>query len=66
MGWSHSVYLAQTAHEHVMECGDMLSVSEPLTRQSVDAVSARSVRVQTYIDDTVFYGLSESVVRSVQ
>ncbi len=66
MGWSHSVFLAQSAHEFVMRRGGVYDRCEPLTRANVGSVTGQRVRVQTYIDDTVFYGLDSAAVRAAQ
>ncbi len=49
----------------MLACG-MYALCDPVTRSTPGAVTDERVRVQTYIDDTVFYGLSEPKVRAAQ
>lgn len=64
MGWSHSVYLAQHAHEH------LLNIKTPLL--PVDRITSTSdsrldrVRHMVYIDDLIIIGTDYHVVNDYQ
>lgn len=64
MGWSHSVLLAQTAHEHVLNTLTSLQQSSRITTTN-DTVVDR-VRHQVYIDDLNIFGYDADEVRKVQ
>ena len=54
MGWSHSVFLAQAIHEHMLNTRTPLSPADRITQHS-DAVVDR-VRHLVYIDDLILVG----------
>lgn len=64
MGWSHSVFVAQAAHEHflVQKVGFL---SRDLLTASSD-YNLNRTRLQVYIDDGIFYGLHPEDVAAVQ
>lgn len=64
MGWSHSVYLAQAAHEYFVVSRVGLDPSSLLTATS-DSNLDRT-RLQLYIDDAIFLGLVKDDVAAVQ
>lgn len=64
MGWSHSVYVAQAAHEYFLVDKVGLDAKSLLTAGS-DSKLDRT-RLQLYIDDTVFFGLDRDDVAALQ
>lgn len=64
MGWSHSVLLAQLAHEHVLNTLTSLSPAGRITETN-DSVVDR-LRHQVYIDDLNIFGYDVDEVRHVQ
>lgn len=54
MGWSHSVYLAQTAHEHHIDTKTQLHVSNRIN--SDNDLRLNRPRHQVYIDDLILFG----------
>ena len=64
MGWSHSVFVAQAAHENFLITKAGFSVSDFLTSDS-DSNLDRA-RLQIYIDDALFFGLDRECVVACQ
>ena len=64
MGWSHSVYLAQAAHEHLIQSQGLFANATPLTRES-DRVLDRA-RFLVYIDDLVLLGPDADALADMQ
>ena len=67
MGWSHSVLLTQTAHEHMLDTAPTLGAlrrEERITQTSDLRVDR--VRHAVYIDDVIFFGLDKSQVEAAQ
>jgi hypothetical protein len=64
MGWSHSVLLAQLAHEHFLNTHTSLAPADRITAQN-DSVVDR-LRHQVYIDDLNFFGTDCEEVRQAQ
>ena len=54
MGWSHSVYLAQTAHEHLLDTKTDLQPADRIT--STSDLNIDRTRHQVYIDDLNLFG----------
>ena len=59
MGWSHSVYLAQAVHEHLLDKHTPLSAADRLTAASDKRVDR--LRHQVYIDDLILFELDGDV-----
>lgn len=64
MGWSHSVYVAQAAHEHWIQTMVGFPVSDRLTATSDSRLDR--TRHQVYIDDLLLFGLSKEEVATHQ
>jgi hypothetical protein len=64
MGWSHSVFVAQRAHEHFTTTKTSLRASDRVTTDS-DVMLDR-VRHSIYIDDVGFYGHDKAAVDRAQ
>jgi hypothetical protein len=64
MGWSHSVYIAQAAHEHIINTRTSLSPSDRITSHT-DARIDR-VRHAIYIDDLILLGTDRAAVDRAQ
>ena len=64
MGWSHSVYVAQSAHEYLLVTKGGFDPADFLT-SSTDSHLDR-VRVQVYIDDANFFGTDCALVGAAQ
>lgn len=64
MGWSHSVYLAQMAHEHLLTTRTRLQPRDRITADT-DARVDR-MRHQVYIDDLNIIGADRAEVQSAQ
>ena len=64
MGWSHSVFVAQAAHEHLLTTKAGFTPSDFLTSFS-DPYLDRT-RLQVYIDDALFFGLDRARVTACQ
>jgi hypothetical protein len=64
MGWSHSVFVAQSAHEHLLLTRGGFEPSDFLTSSSDSKIDR--VRVQIYIDDVNFFGTDCARVGAVQ
>lgn len=64
MGWSHSVLLAQAAHEHIVYSSGLL--------QPTDAISADNdrqlnrMRHLIYVDDLIIFGADKRAVQDLQ
>jgi len=54
MGWSHSVYLAQTAHEYIVDTRTGLLAADRITHTS--DLTINRLRHALYIDDAIFIG----------
>jgi len=64
MGWSHSVYVAQSVHEHVLYT--MSNAINPLSNILLQSALHRySYLHMIYIDDVVILGCAESTVNEV-
>jgi hypothetical protein len=58
MGWSHSVFVAQSIHEHVVDSRSGLSKADRMTSSStVYSLSGSRVLYVIYIDDVLFFSL---------
>lgn len=67
MGFSHSVFIAQQAHEHVLASRSSISRDDWITPSSDRELSGSRVRVLVYIDDVIFVGLDQgAVLRAMQ
>ena len=64
MGWSHSVYLAQTAHEHLLNTATRLQPCDRITHSS-DLLVNR-MRHLVYIDDLLMFGTDPVHMEAVQ
>jgi hypothetical protein len=64
MGWSHSVLVAQLAHEHFLNTRTSLAPADRINSTN-DAVIDR-LRHQVYIDDLNFFGTDCEAVRRAQ
>lgn len=64
MGWSHSVFLAQTAHEHILDTRTTLLRAPDRLSLSANTVVDR-LRHQLYVDDLLLFEL-DSGTRSVE
>ena len=64
MGWSHSVFVAQAAHEHFLTTKAGFSPSDFLT--SISDSNLDRTRLQVYIDDALFFGLDRAHVAACQ
>lgn len=64
MGWSHSVLLAQRAHEHLLSTQVGLSPTDRISR-STDLRVDRT-RHQVYVDDLALLGYDPSALRATQ
>lgn len=64
MGWSHSVYLGQSAHEHLLNRVSGLSSFDRITLSS-DLLINR-VRHMVYIDDVIILGIDRVAVSNTQ
>jgi hypothetical protein len=64
MGWSHSVFVAQSAHEHLLLTRGGFQPSDLLTSSSDSKVDR--VRLQVYIDDVNFFGTDRAQVGAAQ
>jgi hypothetical protein len=72
MGWSHSVYLAQTAHEHILDTCTSLKAEDRITAHTDCRIDR--ARHHVYIDDLNLFGhdpdelaqLQDEYVRVVQ
>lgn len=64
MGWSHSVYVAQAAHEYFLVNKVGIDAKSLLTAGS--DFNLDRTRLQLYIDDAVFFGLDRSDVAAMQ
>ena len=65
MGWSHAVYLAQSAHEHVLYGSGALSRSDSLLTLSSPTVTATSCLHGIVIDDFFIFSLSAELSQRV-
>lgn len=68
MGWSHSVFLAQAAHEHFLDTHTTLSRRSRIQADNPDALKVRidGTRHQVYIDDLLLFSLSEMHLSAAQ
>jgi hypothetical protein len=64
MGFSHSVLLAQLAHEYILDTRTSLRVADRITTTTDGRVDR--VRHQVYIDDLILFGTDEGLVRAKQ
>jgi integrase len=64
MGWSHSVYLAQQAHLHLLLRGGVLSEADRISVEN--DLRLDRVRWLIYIDDFCIIGLDPLVMRRLQ
>ena len=64
MGWSHSVYLAQAAHEHLIQSKGLFVNDAHLTRDSDRALDR--ARFLVYIDDLVLIGPDADALADMQ
>jgi hypothetical protein len=65
MGWSHAVYLAQSAHEHVLYGSGALSRGDSLLSLSSPTVTASSCLHGIVIDDFFIFSLSSELAQRV-
>jgi hypothetical protein len=64
MGWSHSVYVAQLAHEHIVNTMTPLKAFDRITHENDFALDR--TRHQIYIDDVNLFGYDQSEVNRLQ
>ena len=64
MGWSHSVYLAQAAHEHLLNTKTSFSPLDRIT--SNNDFNVDRVRHQVYIDDLNMFGPNKDDIVTLQ
>ena len=64
MGWSHSVYIAQIAHEHLLDTRTRLSASDRIT--STNDFNIDRPRHQVYIDDLNLFGPDADALAQLQ
>lgn len=64
MGWSHSVYVAQRSHEHLLDTCTLLKPEDRL-RNGNDLLLNR-LRHQVYIDDINLFGMDPHEISRVQ
>lgn len=64
MGWAHSPYLAQAAHEHVIDTATGLRPADRICADN-DTVVDRD-RHQVYIDDLMLYGYDAAALADAQ
>lgn len=64
MGWSHSVLLAQLAHERFLDTRTALRSADRVCADTDRAVDR--LRHQVYIDDLLLFGYDEAEVRAAQ
>lgn len=64
MGWAHSPYLAQAAHEHVIDTETGLRAADRICADN-DTVVDRD-RHQQYIDDLILYGYDPVTLAATQ
>lgn len=64
MGWSHSVLVAQIAHEHLLNTHTTLRPDDRITHNT-DSIVNRT-RHQVYIDDLNFIGTDRAAVQMAQ
>lgn len=64
MGWSHSVYVAQAVHEHILDTRTSLHSHDRIT--STHDLRVDRARHQVYIDDLILYGHDPAVLASLQ
>lgn len=66
MGWSHSVYLTQTAHEHLLNTRTRLQPEDRITTTSDLRIEPGRIRHLVYIDDLIILGLDPILIRELQ
>jgi len=64
MGWSHSVYLAQVVHEHLLDTKTTLVSTDRITATNDFRIDR--VRHQVYIDDLNIFGPDKQVIIKMQ
>lgn len=64
MGWSHSVLVAQTAHEHLLDTRTRLRSADRIT--STSDLHVDRLRHMVYIDDLILLSTDKSDVTSAQ
>jgi hypothetical protein len=64
MGWSHSVLVAQSAHEHILNSMTMLQPQDRITTDSDLRIDR--LRHQVYIDDLNLFGPDRDVIARAQ
>jgi hypothetical protein len=64
MGWSHSVFVAQAAHEHILNSHTRLSPSDRIASAS-DLLLDRP-RHAVYIDDLILFGTNREEIADLQ
>jgi len=64
MGWSHSVYLAQTAHEHLLDTQTLLRPADRITAGADRRIDR--CRHLVYVDDLIVLGIDPDAVRALQ
>lgn len=65
MGWSHSVFVAQRAHEHLVDTRTELQRSDRIMSENDFRIGNR-VRHHIYIDDLAFFGHDSDEVDRLQ
>lgn len=65
MGWSHSVYLAQAAHENLLDTETRLSRADRIHDRATD-LNVDRARHQLYIDDLNLFGPDPEVLTELQ
>ncbi len=64
MGWSHSVLVAQLAHEHLLDTRTALRPADRITHHIDPNVD--SLRHQVYIDDLTSYTLTQPLCSALR
>lgn len=64
MGWSHSVYLAQKAHEHLLNTSTRLQPQDRIT--ATNDLRIDRIRHMVYIDDVLMFGTDQVLMKQVQ
>ncbi len=64
MGWSHSVFLAQSVHEHMLNTLTRLHLHDRITHHN--DLHVTRTRHQVYIDDLILYGHDKDAIQSLQ
>lgn len=66
MGWSHSVFLAQSAHEHLISQLTSLQPADQITHTSSPLLHPDTVRFGIYIDDLSLFSTNADLLAHAQ